>query len=61
MALKPRLHDLKSEVQQLNFCGKCGGCVAFCSASNLGALEVGPDGMPDLRMKRNASSAVFVI
>jgi len=39
-------HDLKSEVQQLNFCGKCGGCVAFCSASNLGALEVGPDGMP---------------
>ncbi|HUL37267.1 MAG TPA: Coenzyme F420 hydrogenase/dehydrogenase, beta subunit C-terminal domain [Thermodesulfobacteriota bacterium] len=39
-------HDLKLEVQQLNFCGKCGGCVAFCSASNLGALEVGPDGMP---------------
>jgi coenzyme F420 hydrogenase subunit beta len=39
-------HDLKSEVQQLNFCGKCGGCVAFCSASNLGALGVGPDGMP---------------
>ncbi len=38
--------DLKSEVQQLNFCGKCGGCVAFCSASTLGALEVGPDGMP---------------
>jgi coenzyme F420 hydrogenase subunit beta len=39
-------HDLKLEVQQLNFCGKCGGCVAFCSADNLGALEVGPDGMP---------------
>jgi len=29
-------YDLKSEVQQPNFCGKCGGCVAFCSASNLG-------------------------
>jgi coenzyme F420 hydrogenase subunit beta len=39
-------HDLKSEVQQLNFCGKCGGCVAFCSADNLGALAIGPDGMP---------------
>jgi len=39
-------HDLESEVQRLNFCGKCGGCVAFCSADNLGALGVGPDGMP---------------
>jgi coenzyme F420 hydrogenase subunit beta len=39
-------HDLIRLVQQNNFCGKCGGCVAFCSASNLGALEVGPDGMP---------------
>jgi coenzyme F420 hydrogenase subunit beta len=39
-------HDLIRLVQQNHFCGKCGGCVAFCSASNLGALEVGPDGMP---------------
>jgi coenzyme F420 hydrogenase subunit beta len=39
-------HDLIKLVQQNNFCGKCGGCVAFCSADNLGALEVGPDGMP---------------
>jgi coenzyme F420 hydrogenase subunit beta len=39
-------HDLIRFVQQKNFCGKCGGCVAFCSADNLGALEVGPDGMP---------------
>jgi coenzyme F420 hydrogenase subunit beta len=39
-------HDLIRLVQQKNFCGKCGGCVAFCSADNLGALEVGPDGMP---------------
>ncbi len=39
-------HDLKTEVQQYNFCGKCGGCVSFCSADNLGALDVGPDGMP---------------
>lgn len=39
-------HDLKLEVQQYNFCGKCGGCVSFCSADNLGALDVNPDGMP---------------
>ena len=39
-------HDLIRLVQKNNFCGKCGGCVAFCSASNLGALEVGSDGMP---------------
>jgi coenzyme F420 hydrogenase subunit beta len=39
-------HDLEREVQRYNFCGKCGGCVAFCSADNLGALKVGPDGMP---------------
>jgi coenzyme F420 hydrogenase subunit beta len=39
-------NDLIRLVQQKNFCGKCGGCVAFCSADNLGALEVGPDGMP---------------
>jgi coenzyme F420 hydrogenase subunit beta len=39
-------NDLIRLVQKNNFCGKCGGCVAFCSAANLGALEIGPDGMP---------------
>jgi coenzyme F420 hydrogenase subunit beta len=39
-------HDLEKEVQRYNFCGKCGGCVSFCSADNLGALKVGPGGMP---------------
>ena len=39
-------HNLETEVQRNNFCGKCGGCVSFCSAVNLGALKVGPDGMP---------------
>jgi len=39
-------HDLEKEVQRYNFCGKCGGCVAFCSADNLGALKMGPGGMP---------------
>jgi coenzyme F420 hydrogenase subunit beta len=39
-------HDLEREVLQRGFCGKCGGCVGFCSAANLGALKVGPDGKP---------------
>jgi coenzyme F420 hydrogenase subunit beta len=39
-------HDLRKEVQQYNFCGKCGGCVSFCSADNLGALKVDEHGMP---------------
>jgi coenzyme F420 hydrogenase subunit beta len=39
-------HDLKIEVQEYNFCGKCGGCVSFCSADNLGALGVDETGLP---------------
>jgi coenzyme F420 hydrogenase subunit beta len=38
--------DLITEVQRTGFCGRCGGCFSFCSADNLGALEVGQDGMP---------------
>jgi coenzyme F420 hydrogenase subunit beta len=41
-------HNLRREVQELNFCGKCGGCVSFCSADNLGALGVDEAGMPVL-------------
>jgi coenzyme F420 hydrogenase subunit beta len=39
-------HDLMLEVQRFAFCGKCGGCVSFCSAGNLGALEVGLTNAP---------------
>lgn len=39
-------HDLIEEVQKPGFCGRCGGCVSFCSADNLGALKVDEDGMP---------------
>lgn len=39
-------HDLVEEVQTPGFCGRCGGCVSFCSADNLGALKVDADGMP---------------
>jgi coenzyme F420 hydrogenase subunit beta len=38
--------DLITEVQRAGFCGKCGGCISFCSADNLGALTVDQDGMP---------------
>jgi len=39
-------HDLIREVQKPGFCGKCGGCVSFCSADLLGALTVDETGMP---------------
>jgi coenzyme F420 hydrogenase subunit beta len=39
-------HDLINEVQKPGFCGKCGGCVCFCSADNLGALKTDRNGMP---------------
>ena len=38
--------DLITEVQRAGFCGRCGGCLSFCSADNLGALTVDQDGMP---------------
>jgi ferredoxin len=52
--------DLMKEVQKYNFCGKCGGCVSFCSADNLGALELDQMGCLVSQMKRNASIAVSV-
>jgi coenzyme F420 hydrogenase subunit beta len=39
--------DLKNEVHEKNICGSCGGCVSFCSAHELKALEMGEDGRPD--------------
>jgi coenzyme F420 hydrogenase subunit beta len=41
--------DLVAEVQQKGFCGKCGGCVAFCSAGEFNALSAGEDGTPVMR------------
>jgi coenzyme F420 hydrogenase subunit beta len=39
-------HDLEQEVIGEELCGKCGGCVSFCSADGLNALELGEDGLP---------------
>ncbi len=38
--------DLIIEVQGKGICGKCGGCVSFCSAEELDALELSDDGSP---------------
>ncbi len=38
--------DLITEVQEKGICGKCGGCVSFCSAGELNALGLGKDGSP---------------
>ena len=38
--------DLIYEVQVYEFCGKCGGCVSFCSAGNLLALKIDENGFP---------------
>ena len=38
--------DLGVEVQQRGICGRCGGCVAFCSAGEFNALSAGDDGTP---------------
>ncbi len=38
--------DLNREVIEKGICGKCGGCVSFCSAGELNALEMGKNEMP---------------
>ena len=39
--------SLVTEVQSRGICGKCGGCVSFCSAGELNALRFGDDGTPE--------------
>ena len=38
--------DLVAEVQEKGICGKCGGCLAFCSAGEFNALRAEEDGTP---------------
>ncbi|MBM4295359.1 MAG: coenzyme F420 hydrogenase [Deltaproteobacteria bacterium] len=40
---------LMQEVQEKGLCHHCGGCAAFCTAINYGALELGGDGKPRYR------------
>jgi coenzyme F420 hydrogenase subunit beta len=48
--MKTFIH-LIQEVQEKGLCHHCGGCVAFCTAINYGALELGEDGRPRYRDK----------
>jgi len=45
--------DLKHEVQDRGICGKCGGCVAFCSAGEFNALGLDKEGKPVLVNERS--------
>ncbi len=38
--------DLTMEVVERRICGKCGGCVSFCSAGELNALEMDKNDVP---------------
>ncbi len=38
--------NLIEEVHNKNLCGSCGGCVSFCSAHEICAIEMGKDGIP---------------
>jgi coenzyme F420 hydrogenase subunit beta len=38
--------DLNKEIVERGICGKCGGCVSFCSAGELNALEMGKNEVP---------------
>jgi len=38
--------DLILEVHNLNICGQCGGCVSFCSADQIGAIQMNEDSPP---------------
>ena len=43
--------NLMEEVLTPRLCHRCGGCVAFCTAINFGALEMGEDGRPHFKDK----------
>jgi coenzyme F420 hydrogenase subunit beta len=45
--------DLIKEVHERGICGECGGCVSFCSASEIKAIEMGNPGPPKYYNKDN--------
>jgi len=51
MKLEPKLSfdHLQKEVIDKGTCGRCGGCVSFCTANRIGALEIGEDGFPQYK------------
>jgi len=49
--MKLSFDNLDEEVIQKGLCGRCGACVSFCSAVEIGALEMGDDGFPKYKDK----------
>ncbi len=45
--------DLIKEVHEKDICGECGGCVSFCSAADIGAIEMTEDGPPHYSNEEN--------
>jgi coenzyme F420 hydrogenase subunit beta len=45
--------DLILEVHNRGICGQCGGCVSFCSADQIGAIEMSEEGPPTYKNKDN--------
>lgn len=43
---KTSFDNLVQEVIEKGLCNRCGGCVSFCSADRIGALEIGEDNFP---------------
>ncbi|UCH88592.1 MAG: Coenzyme F420 hydrogenase/dehydrogenase, beta subunit C-terminal domain [Thermoplasmata archaeon] len=45
--------DLIQQVHEPGICGQCGGCVSFCFAGDLTAIEMGPEGKPHYKDEEN--------
>ena len=52
--VKPKsFEDLIKDVHEKDICGECGGCVSFCTAADIGAIEMTGDGPPHYSNEEN--------
>lgn len=51
--LPKSFEDLIKEIHDKGICGECGGCVSFCSAAELKAIEMSESGPPKYSNKDN--------
>jgi len=45
--------DLIKDIHEKDICGECGGCVSFCTAADIGAIEMTEVGPPHYSNKEN--------
>ncbi|NVM35382.1 MAG: Coenzyme F420 hydrogenase/dehydrogenase, beta subunit C-terminal domain [Candidatus Lokiarchaeota archaeon] len=45
--------DLIKDVHEKDICGECGGCVSFCTAADIGAIEITEDRPPHYSNEEN--------